>query len=227
MAVITVAPSFASAKRVLWADGGAERALRWSMQFDSYLPMAGRESTYFFLWQLSRLMEGKFRRRDDWVLRAGVCLTAGAPGWDVAWFGMVGGVAAAEDHGLYTASRNGPRSRLGMVFKGRELGSGSASGQVGQACVCPSRTRKSEDAPHDRERAVEPTYVLRQRGQSWSTQRYSASERHSGTQVKATGKGEQGGQTGRTRVERRPSKRHRDARFLCGVTWQRRRGGHE
>jgi hypothetical protein len=119
-----------------WADGGAGRALRWSMQFDSYLPMAGRESTYFFLWQLSRLMEGKFRRRDDWVLRAGVCLTAGAPGWDVAWFGMVGGVAAAEDHGLYTASRNGPRSRLGMVFKGRE--------------------------------------VLRQRGQSWSTQRYSA-----------------------------------------------------
>jgi hypothetical protein len=80
--------------------------------------MAGRKSTYFFLWQLSRLMEGKFRRRDDWVLMAGVCLTAGAPGWMSPGLVWWGDVAAAEGHGLYSASQNGPRSRLGMAFKG-------------------------------------------------------------------------------------------------------------
>lgn len=83
---------------------------------------------------------------------------------------------------------------------------------------------------------MEPTYVFRQRGRSWWTQKVQCYREaatgekvsaktfmpqrlttekgqcrtSSGTQVRATGKGEQGGQTGRTRVGRWPSRRHQD-----------------
>lgn len=97
---------------------GTGRALRWSMQFDFVLTHGWKGVDLFFLWQLSRLMEGKFRRRDDWVLMAGVCLTAGAPGWmspGLVWWGVSQQLRAT----VYSASQNGPRSRLGMAFKGR------------------------------------------------------------------------------------------------------------
>jgi hypothetical protein len=61
------------------------------MQSDFVLTHGWKGVDLFFLWQLSRLMEGKFRRRDDWVLMAGVCLTAGAPGWmspGLVWWGV-------------------------------------------------------------------------------------------------------------------------------------------
>jgi hypothetical protein len=74
-----------------------------------------------FSWQLSRSMEGKFRRRDEWVLRAAVCLTAGAPGWMSPGFqvGVGGDVAAGEAKVFTSCSR--PKSRSRRDFRGTRI----------------------------------------------------------------------------------------------------------
>lgn len=92
--------------------------MEYAIRFRTY-PLLVGNLDFSRLAQLSRLTEEKSRRRDDWVLIVGVCLTAPALRWVSPGCGLVGDVAAAGEVKVCTRlSRNGPGSRLRRVFFG-------------------------------------------------------------------------------------------------------------